>query len=415
MKKQNKSFISRAHIIPKIICVLFAFIIWIYVMMVDSPDNEEVFEDIPVTVIGTTALENERNLSIFSGYDALVDVTVRGQKSVISKYSADDIVATVDVSKITEGGMYNLELFFDLPRDIALVESSVTEVSIFVDKRITENVQVKPSLKSYKMSSSDYALGDITCDTDVISITGPESTVKEVYYALVEVNMGDEHLTHSVTTDGNIILKNQNDEDVDARYLRLSKNTVQVTVPVYSYKTVNLKANTKYGLYTKDNAEIIINPQSMKIKGDPGVLENINDIYITTIDEKNIGASSELMVDITLPENVLPVEGEPTDAKVIVQLKGLMKKTFAVDNIKLINGGENRERYEIMDKTVAVTVMGDKKALENFTADDITLTVDLSEYNTMTGTIYPAATVSFNNEYGTLYELGVYGIQIVAN
>lgn len=415
MKKNNKSFISRFHIVPKIICVLFAFIIWIYVMMVDSPDNEEVFEDIPVTIMGTTALENERNLSIFSGYDTLVDVTVRGQKSVISKYTEEDIVATVDVSKITEGGMYNLELFFDMPSDITFVESSSTEVSIFVDKRVTENIQVKPSLKSYKMSSTDYALGDITCDTDVISVTGPESTVKEVYYALVEVNMGDEHLTHSVTTDGNIILKNQNDEEVDARYLKLSKNTVQVTVPVYSYKTVNLKANTKHGLYNKDNAEIIINPSTLKIKGDPGVLENINDINITTIDEKNISASSELMVDITLPENVFPVEGEPTDAKVIVQLKGLVKKTFAVDNIVLINGGDDEDRYEIVDKSVAITVMGDKKALENFTSDDITLTVDLSDYNTMTGTIYPAATVSFNNEYGTLYELGVYSIQIVAN
>lgn len=415
MEKNNKSFISRFHIVPKLICVLFAFIIWIYVMTVDSPDNEEVFEDVPVTIMGTTALENERNLSIFSGYDALVDVTVRGQKSVISKYSSEDIVATVDVSKITEGGMYNLELFFDLPSDIALVESSSTEVSIFVDKRITENIQVKPSLKSYKMSSSDYALGEITCDTDVISVTGPESTVKEVYYALVEVNMGDEHLTHSVTMDGNIILKNQNDEDVDARYLKLSKNTVQVNVPVYSYKTVNLKVNTKYGFFTKDNSEIIITPPTLKIKGDPGVLENINDIYITTIDEKNIGASTELMVDITLPENVLPVEGEATGAKVVVQLKGLIKKTFAVDNIKLINGGDDKGRYEIKDTSVAVTVMGDKKALENFTAEDITLTVDLSEYNTMTGTIYPAATVSFDNEYGTLYELGVYGIQIVAN
>ena len=117
MEKNNKSFISRFHIVPKLICVLFAFIIWIYVMTVDSPDNEEVFEDVPVTIMGTTALENERNLSIFSGYDALVDVTVRGQKSVISKYSSEDIVATVDVSKITEGGMYNLELFFDLVGD----------------------------------------------------------------------------------------------------------------------------------------------------------------------------------------------------------------------------------------------------------------------------------------------------------
>ena len=40
MKKQNNfiSFVRRFHILPKLVCLLFAFIFWIYVMEVDSPD-----------------------------------------------------------------------------------------------------------------------------------------------------------------------------------------------------------------------------------------------------------------------------------------------------------------------------------------------------------------------------------------
>ena len=50
--KKNKFFssIHRLHLIPKLVCVMFAFIFWIYVMEVDSPDYEDVFEDVAVTV-----------------------------------------------------------------------------------------------------------------------------------------------------------------------------------------------------------------------------------------------------------------------------------------------------------------------------------------------------------------------------
>ena len=154
MKTDNKflGFIKSFHIIPKLVCVFLAFILWIYVMEVDSPDYEDVFEDVAVTVVGTTQLENERNLSIFSGYDTLVDVTVKGQKSVIAKYSSEDIVATVDVSKIEKSGMYTLEVFVDVPSGMTLIESSVTQINMFVDKRTTENIPVEASVKSYNIS-----------------------------------------------------------------------------------------------------------------------------------------------------------------------------------------------------------------------------------------------------------------------
>ena len=52
----------------KIVCLLLAFIIWLYVMQVDSPKHEEVFHSIPVELTNTQVLDGESGLSVYSGY-----------------------------------------------------------------------------------------------------------------------------------------------------------------------------------------------------------------------------------------------------------------------------------------------------------------------------------------------------------
>lgn len=414
MKKENKffSFVSKFNIIPKLVCIILAFIFWIYVMEIDSPDYEDTFEDISITVLGTTELENEKNLSIFSGYDTLVDVTVKGQKSVIAKYSEEDITVTVDVSNIEKSGTYPLELYFDLPAGIDLVESSVSEVNMYIDRRTTTNVSVEPVLKSYKISASEFTLGTVSCDTDIISVTGPESILNEIDKGVVEVNMGDEHLTHSITTDGTIVLKNQNGESIESRFIKLSKNTVSVTIPVYGFKDIPLSVSTKYGFYNKDTASISVDPKTIKVKGEPAALQNIDVIDITTIDEKKISESTDLIVDISLPENVYAVDGEPTDATVSINLKNLVKKTFIVDkkNINVINAGD--QKVEILDDSVAITLMCEKSIANKIKSDDIIITVDFTNFKDSTGVVYASSTITVNVEKGIAYELGFYSIQV---
>ena len=65
--KQEKVAAQRKrnwHIGTKILCMVCAFIIWLYVMEVDSPDYESEFLDVPVNLAGVSTLENEHNLSV---------------------------------------------------------------------------------------------------------------------------------------------------------------------------------------------------------------------------------------------------------------------------------------------------------------------------------------------------------------
>lgn len=412
MKSENKflGFIRRYHIVPKLVCVFLAFIFWIYVMEIDSPDNEEVFEDISVTVVGTTELENDKNLSVFSGYDTLIDVTVKGQKSVISKYKSEDIVVTADVSGIDKSGMYTLDLFYDLPSGLTFVDSNIDKVTMFIDRRISANISIEPVLKAYKISTADYGLGTVTCDTQIITVTGAESVINEIEKGVVEVNMRDQHLTESVTTDGVIVLKNQNGETVDSRYIKLSKTHVSVNIPVYGFKNVPLKVSTKYGFLNKDNSTITVEPEKIRIKGEPSALSNIEYIEVTSIDEKKIAGDTELSAHITLPENVYLAEGQSDNATVNIKFNNFIKKTFVIEKFLITNSGNLN--VNVVDPSIQVTVIGERGAVNRLTEDDITVTVDFTNYKDNTGIVNTPAVITVNSESGTVYELGYYDVQV---
>ena len=75
-------------LLPKILSVFAAFILWLYVFQ--AVEVEKQFKDIPITVENfDTSLE----LDISGGFDHTVDVTVTGTNSEINAITAEDIRA----------------------------------------------------------------------------------------------------------------------------------------------------------------------------------------------------------------------------------------------------------------------------------------------------------------------------------
>ncbi len=411
MKTEKEgSFVKRFNLVPKIVCVLAAFIIWIYVMEVDSPDHTDVFEDVPVTITGLTELD-ANNLSVFSGQDTLVDVTVKGQKSVIAKNSIDDIKVTADVSDITEAGSYTLSLDFDMPSGLTFTEASVSELKLFIDRRTSVNLDLRTKLSSYQVPSG-YELGEMTCDTDRVTVTGAETMLRDISYAMVDVNMADKNLTESFTTDGTIVLCDAADNTVESKYVKLSQSTAKVTVPVYTFKEVKLTAKGRFGYYNDKNCELTVSPKTLTVKGDKSVIDSLKEISVTSVNEKTVREDTKLSVDITLPEGVLPVAGQSTTADVSVKFKDLLRRSVTVKNVNVKNA--EGLKYQVQTNSLAVDLIGESAVIKAITADNVSLTVDLAAYESgdTPGMIYPNAEVSFTKVNGVVYELGSYNVQI---
>ena len=79
MKEKNVNFFKRFNVLPKIFCILVAFLIWLYVTAVESPDHEETISSVPVELFGAGTILSDHNLSPVSGRDIKIDIVVKGQ------------------------------------------------------------------------------------------------------------------------------------------------------------------------------------------------------------------------------------------------------------------------------------------------------------------------------------------------
>ena len=66
------------QIIARIVCLILAFSIWLYVIDNDSDDYEKTFTLIPVEVEGSETLAELNKMSVINLEESAVSVTVRG-------------------------------------------------------------------------------------------------------------------------------------------------------------------------------------------------------------------------------------------------------------------------------------------------------------------------------------------------
>ena len=408
-KKDEKtvSFAKRHNIVPKMICLLFAFILWIYVAQTDSADAENTFSGVTVYLDNTSVIESENSLYVYSGYGSLVDVTVVGRKSVVRDYTADDIRVSADLSGIKTAGEHSVRLTVSLPNGLTLSSLSADTITVRVDEKTTKNVDVAARLVSGTVAEN-YSLGDLTPKYPTVTVTGPRTVIDDISGALIRLELGA--VTTSMTATAQIALTSVSGNEIDMRYITMSRTEMEVYVPLYTTKNVPLTVDTKYGYLTADNSKITVTPEYVTLKGDPAVLGEMESLTVASIDEKSlVTGDSTRMVDIVPPEG-LEIEDGASSAVVRVEHIGTVTKNYTVKDFT-VKGGEN-VKYEILTDSVTVTLRGTLTDLGKIAASDVTAQVDLSDYaeSSVSGAITENLEITVASD--TVYEIGEYTVQV---
>lgn len=407
-KKKKKGF----DLIPKIVCFLIAVAIWFYVMQVDSDDYTEVFSGVDVVLTNTSVIENERSLFVYSGYGFSVDVKVSGKKSTINKVSAEDIKVTADLSEITEAGEHRIPINVSLPTGLSLEETDYNDITVYVDEKGSQAFKITAKAIGANYSSQ-FEYGDLVSEYDTVIVTGPKNVIETIDYAVAEADFTSLGIIDETTSSvRSLSLIDKDGNTVQNPYLKLSRSEVKVTLPVYLEKEVPLTVSYLYGYYNEKNVNITFTPPKVTIKGDPAEISHVESITVAQIDEKAI--SGDITAVYTLEDtDYYSVTGEK-DVSVEIKHVGTVPKTYSVENVNVTAG---KNSYEILDESVDVTLRGSAIALSNIEADDIILSVDISEYSKdYSGTVKAPATVSVraDNSNG-IYEIGTYSVQIKVN
>lgn len=283
----NKTFL-------KIISLLIAVALWIYVMGEVNPDTEASISDVEITFVNTDALA-ENGLAVVEK-KITTDVTIQGRRAEVNQTKRTGVTATVDVGSCTEG-RNTRDIIINLPDGISMVEMSRETASFSVEELVREEKPVTVEIAGAENSGGSLQPWVIDSSPDDVTVTGAKSSVdrvKEVRGTVsndsVTERRSEVDVSLSPVTDGGEVVLG-----VD-----ISRETASAHVQLFYSKAVSLDVSVE-NLSEGMEAEITEAPDTVTILGTESDIEKIDSIE-GTVDMSGRTSGGSVEINIDLPE-----------------------------------------------------------------------------------------------------------------
>lgn len=228
----------------KIISLLSAIVVWMYVMAIVDPEETKLFENIPVTITNKNEL-NEKDLIIYPEKDLTTNIYVTGKLSNLKKITKDDIDVYGQIDNPIEGSN---EIYLKVSTSQRVNYDFKNPVMIVtLEKIINEEKNIKVDITGSGKNNIDNIL--LEDNIDKVSVFGPRSLVNEVKRVVgtIDINGKLNDFSQSIKL-----------EPVDANGkvvegVELEINSVNAHITLLTQKTVPIT------LKLSDNSESDIN------------------------------------------------------------------------------------------------------------------------------------------------------------
>lgn len=381
-KKTVINKLGNSRILWIIVSVLVALLFWVYVTMNEGDDYRDTF-DIQVVFTGEDAMREAQGLIVTEKTRNTVSVTLKGSRREISKLKDSDIQAVIDLNTITRPGT-NSNYYYTVSFKPEVETSSITvesrnprTVSFTVDRYSYKYVEVKGVFNGKVAEGYKADVSDMIFEPSSIRVSGPEEAISTIKSALVIIERDE--LDSTIKVDMGYTLVDVNDEAVSMDSVNVDSESVNVTFPVTSVRTVPLVLDIVHGAGTTDaNVRIEYDPESILISGDTELLKGINRITLGSLDLTGFSSTFEKTYPITLPNDVINESGI-NEVKVSVRLLGLMTKRLSVTNIVPINIPDGYVA-EVTTKSIDVTIRAPESVIYQIESSNLRAVLDLTEY-----------------------------------
>ena len=374
----------------KVLAVVVAFSIWFYAVGTDSKLQERNVNGNTIDVIGVAS-----GFSVIYGNGETADVTVKGRYSDVVNVDISDIEVYVDAKEITEAGQYTLPVSVKVDNGITLVSVYPEQITVYISANQKKQIPVKVKATDYQIPSGCTLHSEVV-GSGYITVEGPVDVLEKISYAMATVSPGV--IEDSVTIVSPVDLYTADDEKFSSPYVKVSVSEITVKASVLKEKEIPLAIKTKYGYFNEKNTEIKLTPSSIVIRGELEKIDSIDRLEVLVVDETGITSDIVIKTTVTLPADVENLSGTE-DVEVQIKHTGSTVKSIVVpsQNVEFINLPDNIE-CNVVTSTLKVyaRVNNDSEYLHKLSADDISVSVDLSGITEFDGRYNVEADVKLN-------------------
>ena len=351
----------------KIISLLSAMVLWMYVMAIVDPEETKLFENIPVTITNKNEL-NERDLVIYPEQELTTNIYVTGKLSNLKKVTKDDINVYGQINNPLEG---NNEIYLKVSTSQRVNYDFKNPVMIVtLEKIISEDKSIKVDITGSGKNNVDNIM--LQDNIDKVSVSGPRSLVNKVKRVVgtVKVNGELNDFSQSIKL-----------EPVDANGkvvegIELEKDSVNVNITLLTQKTVPIT------LKLSDNSESGVNytmsQNTVTIKGKKDIVDSINDIETQPVKLSEILPGTSKDIYLQVPSGIT-IETKYITIKKNSEENAVAEYTYTAENIEIRNNTENIDKSKIKIPNSINVSIEYLQSEGSINKDDIKLYIDLNE------------------------------------
>lgn len=355
----------------KIISVVIALVLWVYVIQVENPTKTQTISDIPVQLLNEDTLTS-KGLALSGEATYTVDVKIKGKRANLTSIDAGDIIANADLFGYSIGKNY-IPVTVTAPDGITIVEVKPIKINVVIEELIEVTKPIKINFTGQVQDGTEP--GQITTQPLEIQVSGAKSEVSAVSYLKADVN------TSKMTTDGSTIqakIVAVNSAGDVVQNVRLSSAYVDVNAKLCDVKAVPLTVQTTGEVASIYEVTDLNVPSSVKIKGTTEALAAITSLTASTIDISSVSSTSQLPVKIQLPEGVEFANGyEEMTVDITVKPIATRQFTYTAEEI-LLEGIDGVGNISITTPQITVTASGSESVISGLSKEDLVpyLTLD---------------------------------------
>ena len=351
----------------KIISLLSAMVLWMYVMAIVDPEETKLFENIPVTITNKNEL-NERDLVIYPEQDLTTNIYVTGKLSNLKKVTKDDINVYGQINNPLEG---NNEIYLKVSTSQRVNYDFKNPVMIVtLEKIISEDKSIKVDITGSGKNNVDNIM--LQDNIDKVSISGPRSLVNKVKRVVGTVKVSGESNNFSqsiklepVDANGKVV------EGVE-----LEKDSVNVNIILLAQKTVPII------LKLSDNSESGVNytmsQNTVTIKGKKDIVDSINNIETQPVKLSEILPGTSKDIYLQVPSGIT-IETKYITINKNSEENTLEEYTYTAKDIEIRNNTENIDKSKIKIPNSINVSIEYLQSEGSINKDDIKLYIDLNE------------------------------------
>ncbi len=366
----------------KILAILFSVCLWLISININDPVTPDSY-NVTVQLLNMKSMTNDgKYVEILDDTDE-IRVTVRASRSVFSAFSEKNIVATADLTKMTEDNL--------VPIDLTTTKTDEKIESIKADKEYVkvnvENIkktQIPITVQVQNLPADGYILGGTATVQNAVIVSGPESVVSQIDFAAVEINV--DGATSDVNISLPIHLYDAEGNDIDDTKLTKSVTEVSTTASILQTKEVALEydvVGTPADGYMV-TGEISSTPQTVTIAGKPNLMKSISRITIPdAINVTGFDSNVEVLVDVKeyLPDGTILADssfGGKATVIAYIDKQDIRELEVSSKKIRIINIPEGfKASIKGMDDPVTFTVKGLKDVVDAIKQEELNGTIDM--------------------------------------